>query len=81
MLSPVTFVSLVALLSVGARNSVQSVLPRRSISSVQPGNPILAAAEVGWSGTVVFPRPIDELLGVDGGDRTLFTSCKRVLRV
>ena len=67
-----TRVPVLAVLSVQSRCAIPAVLPRRSV---------LSPAEEGRGGAVVHPRPIDELLGIDGYGRTLFTSRQRVLRV
>src|SRR2546428_825630 len=90
LVSVVALVPLVALQSGGTRSSVLSVQSGCSVPSVQsrrpvlsalPRHSVLSAADVGGSGAVIYPRPIDKLLGVDGDGRTLFTSRERVLQV
>src|SRR5437867_1733812 len=82
--------ALVALPSLLPRPSVPSVLPRRAVPSVSsrhavpsalPRRAVLSAADVGGGGAVVHPRPINELLGIDLGGCTLFTSRERVLQI
>src|SRR5439155_1298793 len=81
MLALVAMVPLVAIVAFVAMVSLLALRPFGAVLPVLPRPAVLAATDVGGSGAVIYPRPTNEYLGVDGDGRALLTSREHISRV